>query len=57
MAGTSSAKTRFALLPGHDGTGYATGTPVFRAGSISSGRGPDSRLCMWTMKALSLIHI
>jgi len=25
---------------------YATGTLVFRAGSINSGLGPDSRLCM-----------
>ena len=29
-----------------------TGMPAFRAGSISSGRGPLSRLCMWTMKAM-----
>ena len=26
--------------------------PDCRAGSISSGRGPDSRLCMWTMNAM-----
>jgi hypothetical protein len=26
--------------------GYATGTPVLRAGSINSGRGPLRRLCM-----------
>ena len=28
------------------------GTLVRRPGSINSGRGPDSRLCMWTMKAM-----
>jgi len=26
--------------------------PAFLAGSINSGRGPDRRLCMWTMKAM-----
>ena len=26
--------------------------PAAAPGSISSGRGPDSRLCMWTMKAM-----
>ena len=31
---------------------YTTGMPVFRTGSISSGLGPERRLCMWTMKAM-----
>src|SRR5664279_757258 len=41
------------LAPQDDDTGsHATGTFAFLAGSISSGRGPESRLCMWTMKAM-----
>ena len=31
---------------------HAAGTLDFRLGSISSGRGPLRRLCMWTMKAM-----
>src|SRR6185312_3292349 len=37
--------------PGHDAFLYVARIPVLR-GSISSGRGPLSRLCMWTMKAM-----
>src|SRR4029077_3246820 len=31
---------------------HTVGIPVRRAGSISSGRGPLNRLCMWTIKAI-----
>src|SRR5204863_8294152 len=47
------ARAALLLVPlSRDGTPYVVGTLVRRAGSISSGRGPESRLCMWTMKAM-----
>src|SRR3954447_5038012 len=49
---------RFAIYakPSQAGEG-ASPHRICRAGSISSGRGPESRLCMWTMKAMAKIGV